>query len=101
MLAAQRDVLLAMLRGVDTLVIDAQYTEAEYRAGKVGWGHSTYPMAIALAEEAGIPRVLLTHHDPTRTDDALDAIYAGILTERAGRTGPEVIMAREGLCVEI
>lgn len=100
-MAVQRAVLLDALRGVHTLVIDAQYTEAEYRAGKVGWGHGTYHTAIALAEDAGIPRVLLTHHDPTRTDDALDVIYAALLAERAGRGGPEVIMAREGLCLEI
>ncbi len=100
-ITAQRAVLLAALRGVDTLVIDAQYTETEYRAGKVGWGHGTYHTAIALAEDAGIPRVLLTHHDPTRTDDALDVIHAALLAERAGRSSPEVIMAREGRCLEI
>jgi len=89
------------LRGMHTLVIDAQYTEAEYRAGRVGWGHGTYHSGIALAEEAGVSRVLLTHHDPTRTEDALDAILAGLRAERAGRDGPEVIMAHEGLSLEI
>lgn len=89
------------LRGMHTLVIDAQYTEAEYRAGRVGWGHGTYHLGIALAEEAGVSRVLLTHHDPTRTEDALDAILAGLRAERAGRDGPEVIMAHEGLSLEI
>ena len=71
----------------------APEAEAEYRAGKVGWGHSTYPMAIALAEDAGIPRVLLTHHDPTRTDDALDVIYA------SGYIQDEVAMLSTGVNV--
>lgn len=38
---------------------------------------------------------------PTRTEDALDAILAGLRAERAGRDGPEVIMAHEGLSLEI
>jgi phosphoribosyl 1,2-cyclic phosphodiesterase len=100
-IAEQRAALLAFLRGVDTLVIDAQYTEAEYRAGRIGWGHGTYDSGIALAEEAGIPRVVLTHHDPTRSDAALDAIHAQLLASRSGRGSPEVIMAYEGLRLEI
>ena len=100
-MAARRAQLVEFLGGVDAMVVDAQYTDAEYLAGKVGWGHGTYTKSIALAEEAGIPRVYLTHHDPTRTDAALDAIHQQILTDRAGKAGPEIVMAYEGLSFEV
>jgi ribonuclease BN (tRNA processing enzyme) len=34
-----------------------------------GWGHSTYEESVHLALEAGAKCLLLTHHDPARTDD--------------------------------
>lgn len=100
-IAERRGQLLAFLRGVDTLVIDAQYTDEEYLAGKVGWGHGTFNSGVALARDAGIPRVVLTHHDPTRTDAALDAIHAALLAAEAGRAGPEILMGHEGLVLDI
>ena len=97
-----RERSLAYLKELEGKMVQAAETAlATLAPAKIGWGHGTYHTAIALAEEAGIPRVLLTHHDPTRTDDALDLIHAALLAERTGRGGPEVIMAREGLCVEI
>jgi len=101
MVAMRRNVLVDFLSGVDVLIMDAQYTDEEYR-GKAGWGHGTYAKCIELAEAAGIPRLYLTHHDPTRTDAALDRIYADILAgRREGNTRPEIIMARESLSFEV
>jgi phosphoribosyl 1,2-cyclic phosphodiesterase len=96
MITERRRQLLAFLDGVDVLVIDAQYTAEEYRS-KIGWGHGTYTSGIALARDARIPRVVLTHHDPTRNDEALDAIGAELLAAHAGAAGPEIVIAREGL----
>lgn len=59
----------------DLLIHDAMYTEDEYRS-RAGWGHSTYEQAVRLAEESGAKRLLLFHHDPTRSDDDLDSIVA-------------------------
>jgi phosphoribosyl 1,2-cyclic phosphodiesterase len=87
------------LRDVDVLVADAQYTSEEYK-GKVGWGHSTYAQSVALAKAAGVPRLFLTHHDPTRGDDALDAILERLRREHAGPDF-DLDFAREGVCVEI
>jgi len=57
----------------DLLFHDAQYTGKEYEQTR-GWGHSTYADALRLATEAGVKRLGLFHHDPTRTDDELDIL---------------------------
>jgi hypothetical protein len=47
-----------------------------------------------------VKTLALFHHDPTRTDDAVDAI--GVCAAEAGaRLGVEVIVAREGLTVAV
>jgi phosphoribosyl 1,2-cyclic phosphodiesterase len=87
------------IRGVDVLVSDCQYTEAEYPA-KVGWGHSTPEMAVGLAASAGVKRLFLTHHEPTRGDAAIAALGEQV-RERFKDTGIAIDMAREGQVVEI
>ena len=59
--------------------------------------HAALEYPIALARALGIPRVLLFHHDPQRTDDEIEAL------ERArGRgDGPIVEVAREGTVVTV
>ena len=74
LIASQENVLVDFLRGVDAIVLDSQYTLQEYET-KAGWGHGTYFDGIRLAEKACIRNLYLTHHDPERTDDALDSIY--------------------------
>ena len=86
------------LRGVDVLIIDAQYTEEEY-AVKKGWGHSTFERALTLAKEAQVGKVFLTHHETTRTDADVDAILARLREEWAG-SGVDFDIAREGETVE-
>jgi len=66
-------------RGASLLVHDAQFTTGEYPARK-GWGHSTFEQAIELAHAAGVKKLGLTHHDPTRKDTELDAIANKIKT---------------------
>lgn len=86
--------------GADLLIHDGQFTEAEYRSGRAGWGHSSIEHAIAVAEESGARRLALVHHDPLRTDDELDAlarIYGGL---RPG-SGLEVFFAHEGLSISL
>jgi phosphoribosyl 1,2-cyclic phosphodiesterase len=55
------------------LIHDGQYTDREYRA-HVGWGHSAISDALQFARRAEARRVILFHHDPAHTDDALDAL---------------------------
>jgi phosphoribosyl 1,2-cyclic phosphodiesterase len=62
--------------GADALCLDAQYTPEEYRGErgvpKRGWGHSTMMDAAQVAACVSAQRLLLFHHDPARTDDAVE-----------------------------
>ena len=55
------------VRGVDLLIHDAQYLPSDM-AERRGRGHSTYEEAVALAREAEVRNLILTHHDPSRSD---------------------------------
>jgi CheY-like chemotaxis protein/phosphoribosyl 1,2-cyclic phosphodiesterase len=85
-----------LLRGADLLIHDAQYTEAEYPARR-GWGHSTVEYVVDLALAAGVKRLALFHHDPTRNDDAVDALLE-LCRARVAASGRalEVVAADEG-----
>ncbi len=83
--------LNAIAQKADLLVYDAQYTPQEYEQ-RHGWGHSTWRDAVTVAREAGIPRVVLFHHDPAHDDDALEAILA-----EAQDVFPGTQSAREGM----
>lgn len=74
-LGEHHDAALALVRDVDVLIHDAQYTAEELPA-RGGFGHSAAEYAVALGEAAGARRVVLFHHDPARTDDEVDAIVA-------------------------
>ncbi len=67
--------LKKLAAGADILIYDSQYTPEEYPA-KVGWGHSTWQAGAELARAAGVPQLVMFHHDPNRTDDALDRLVA-------------------------
>jgi phosphoribosyl 1,2-cyclic phosphodiesterase len=78
---------LALAHDTDLLIHDAQYTRHEFPA-KAHFGHSTIDYAIELGKRAGAKKVVLYHHDPSRTDDELDAIV-------------RVIAASEGLSLDL
>ena len=59
--------------GVDVLLHDAQYTAPEL-AEKPNFGHSAVDYAVALAERCAVGRLVLFHHDPWRTDGAVDTM---------------------------
>ncbi len=84
------------IRGVDVFIADSSYTDAEY-ASKKGWGHGSYGSSIAIARAAGAKLLFCTHHEPTRSDDALETVFAAALTEHAElAAGLDVRLAREG-----
>ncbi len=83
--------LKKLAAGADILIYDAQYTPDEYPT-KVGWGHSTWQAGAELARAAGVPQLVLFHHDPNRTDAALAAIEA-----EARAHLPGTVAAREGM----
>lgn len=91
----------AFFRGADLLVHDTQYTAKEYKAGKQGWGHSSYEHAINAANRVGVKRLLLFHHDPNRSDAELQELELFYQAKTRGRTSMAVDVAREGLTVNL
>ena len=86
---------LKLADGVDLLIHDAQYTRQEFPS-KAHFGHSTIDYAIELGKRAGAHKVVLYHHDPSRTDDELDALVA-VNQHHSVR----VIAASEGLSLDL
>lgn len=89
--------ILKAVQGVDVLIADTSYTAQEYPAKK-GWGHGTFESSIQVARQAGARVLYCTHHEPTRSDDALEAAFAQALADNppppADKT--EIRLAREG-----
>lgn len=92
------DAVLELCDGVDLLIHDAQYTEAEFPE-KSTWGHCTADFAVHVAAEAGARRLALFHHDPTHHDGAVDAILAHARRLAQGTGIAEVVAAHEGLVI--
>ncbi len=70
------DALYELGRGADVLIHDAQYTDGEYELHYEGWGHSTWTHAVEAANATGVGRLVLISHDPSHSDEAVDAIVA-------------------------
>lgn len=89
--------ILAAIRGVDVLIADTSYTAEEYPAKK-GWGHGTFESSIQVARQAGARVLYCTHHEPTRSDDALEAVFAQALADNPAPAGDrlDIRLAREG-----
>lgn len=84
--------------GADLLLHDAQYTAAEYKAKK-GWGHSSINDAALFASMARVKHVLFAHHDPFRTDDQLNEMFAAFKIENKYPFKNE--LAREGMVINL
>jgi phosphoribosyl 1,2-cyclic phosphodiesterase len=88
--------LVDFLHGSDILILDAQYTDAEYET-HIGWGHGSVSRAVSLALDAEVRTLLLFHHDPSHDDTMLDAMVDDarrLIRER--EQDLEVDGAREG-----
>lgn len=94
-LGVQHEAALRLAAGVDVLLHDAQHTTPEFEAVR-GYGHAAMEYAVSLGAAAGARRVVLFHHDPSRTDDELDEIersFSGAGVEvRAAREGEELVL---------
>jgi phosphoribosyl 1,2-cyclic phosphodiesterase len=96
-----REELVAFMAGADLLVHDAMFT-ADEMDRYAGWGHSSHAEAVALALEAGVRRLVLFHHRPERTDDALDELFSDARMRAArGNSNLEVIAGFEGLEISL
>lgn len=88
--------LAEFLREVDVLIIDAQYTDEEYKQ-HIGWGHGALSRVVSLALQAQVRKLILFHHDPAHDDDQVDDMLeaARLLVVESGKP-LEVEAAREG-----
>ncbi|MCD6045147.1 MAG: metal-dependent hydrolase, beta-lactamase superfamily [Gammaproteobacteria bacterium] len=88
-------------KGADLLIHDAQYSEEEY-AKKIGWGHSTAEYVCKIAQYAGAKKVALTHHEPARSDEAIEA-HVRTIIDRFSPKMPEIeiFAAMEGQTIDL
>lgn len=85
--------------GADLLIHDSQYTPHEF-AMKATWGHCTIDYAVWLAQQCRVGTLALFHHDPTRTDEALDELHRCAVGFGEAR-GLAVVAAYEGLTIDL
>ncbi|RJG11364.1 MBL fold metallo-hydrolase [Massilia cavernae] len=89
------------MEGVDALIMDCSYTREEYPA-KQGWGHGTFDAALETAKRVGARTLYCTHHEPTRSDDELEAAFADAMARHAPLpNGLNAVLAYEGLEVSL
>lgn len=80
-------------QGSSLLLLDAQYTEEEYRFTK-GFGHMPVGWATEVASRCGADQTVFVHHAPMRTDAqllALEQVIGGPAI-RFGRAGDELML---------
>jgi phosphoribosyl 1,2-cyclic phosphodiesterase len=94
-LGERHESALALAAGVDVLIHDAQHRAEEFPRCEY-LGHASAEYAVALAHEAGARSVVLFHHAPARTDDAVDEILASVQ-----RPDLRVLAAYEGLVLDL
>ena len=96
LIEVQYQSIVKAIKDVDVLIADSAYTLDEYPAKK-GWGHGTFDSSIQLAQAAGAKILCCTHHEPTRSDDVLEKIFAEALARHPGVEGKlDVRLAQEG-----
>ena len=92
----QQRAIVDVIRGVDVLIADSSYTIEEYPAKK-GWGHGTFDSCIQLALAAEAKILYCTHHEPTRSDDELERVFAEAVARYPEAEGKlDIRLAREG-----
>jgi phosphoribosyl 1,2-cyclic phosphodiesterase len=65
---------LELAANADVLVHDAQMLTPEELAAEARFGHASADYAVELGRRAGVAQVVLFHHRPDRTDEALDEL---------------------------
>ena len=82
-------------RDADLLIHDAQYTPDELKQKK-GWGHSSWEQAVEVAEQAGVKKLALFHHDPEHDDSFLLE-----MEKECQKHFPNAFFAQEGVSCRI
>ncbi len=93
---AERAKMVEFFRDCEVAILDAQYTDEEYKK-HIGWGHSSLSSVVELALDANVKRLLLFHHDPSHDDDMIDRMVEQA-RELVRKSGKAMVIegAREG-----
>jgi len=86
-------------RDADILIFDAQFTIDE-SIEKENWGHSTSLQGVNFAAAANVKHLVFFHHDPSYSDQKLEAILNDAIEYRKKHFKDKDIhisLAREGL----
>ncbi|MCL2220732.1 MAG: MBL fold metallo-hydrolase [Oscillospiraceae bacterium] len=93
--AAESKVLHSHCKDADVVVFDAAYSPEDYHSHYEGWGHSTVPNGIELADEWKCRCMVFSHMFHKYNDEELDEwkkYFAG---------DPRFMLAHDGLELEI
>ena len=88
--------LLAFVAGADLMIMDTCFDQDEYHK-HLSWGHAYPEYAVAVGAAAQVKEVVLFHHNPDASDDALDALGEKWAAHRT----PTVSLAKEGRVVSL
>jgi phosphoribosyl 1,2-cyclic phosphodiesterase len=99
----ERADLVEFLRDIEVLILDAQYTDEEYKS-HIGWGHGSISSVVSLAAAAHAKRLILFHHDPNHDDGLVDKLVdtarmqmaqlGKSITIEAAQEGTEIILGQ-------
>jgi len=95
----ENEKMLNFCKDSDILIHDAQYTAEEFEK-HLGWGHSSYNYAMEVANQSNVKKLVFFHHDPNYKDKKLESIEEQCKNDAKGKSF-EIIMAREGLKIEV
>jgi ribonuclease BN (tRNA processing enzyme) len=84
------DAIVTLAQDVDVLVRGAPFVRAEQERADL-FGHGTVEHAVEVARRANARKLVITHHSPFRTDEAVDQL--------ASAHG--VVAATEGLTLDV
>lgn len=84
----------------DVLLHDAQYTQEEY-SDRISWGHSSFADAVSYAAVCGVGKLVLFHHDPSRSDAALEDLQSTAASMWGRDNGSGPVLAREGMEIDL
>lgn len=84
--------------GADLLVMDSQYTLDE-SFSKFDWGHTSYTMSVNCATSWNVKNLVLTHHEPSYSDQKIFEIFESAVEHKQSLGGHplKIHLAREGL----
>ena len=86
---------IEFLADADLVIHDATYVLQEY-PDRLSWGHTPAEWAVDFAVAARARRLALFHHEPFRTDRAVDQLLATCRQRLPNKGGLEVFAAAEG-----